>query len=305
MAAAQRSKASDKQDSCKKLLAILKKHYPAPPRPPELPVLETMIYASCLENASFEDAARTYDLLLKSFHDLNEIRVSSIDELEAVFHDVSDAEWRAMRIRGLLQHLFESTYTFECDGIKRKTLDLATKQLSKIKMLSPFARAYTLQQALGAHVLPIDDRMHAALVWLGLSTPDQTPEQTGEGLRGSVRKADAQEFCDYLRRLATDPAYVELFAAAAVPPPEDEEPEELDAPPTRLQQLLKGEFSTRSKKPPSKKAAAPAPTAKSTPRKKAAPAPEKKPKGDAKKRTSAAAKPTKTTTKKPTARSSR
>ena len=277
MVAAPRSKSSDKQDSCKKLLTLLKKKYSDVPSPPELPVLETILFAVCLENCSVTEAQAIYHKLHASFHDLNEIRVSSIEELVPLFREVSDTDLRALRIRSVLQHLFETTYSFDFDGIKRKTLELATKQLSKVKSLTPFVRTYTLQSALGAHLLPFDDRMHNALVWLDLATHGETPEQTGEALRGAIRKADGPEFCQLIRAVATDPRYLPVFqTAGSAEQAEDERP-----PALRLEYLLKGDphgGQKAAKKAPAKKAPEPvAPAKPAAARKKAPVAPKAAP----------------------------
>jgi len=215
MVAAHRPKAIDRQEVCKKVLASLKKRYSTGALKPELPVLETMLYAICLENSPPEKADEGYARLLNGFHDLNEIRVSSVYELERLFADFEMPEWRALRVKNVLQYVFEATYSFDFDSLKRKTSELAAKQLNKIKSLSPYVRSFVQQNSLGNHVLPIDDRMHAALLWMGLTDSASTPDQTGESLRSHVRKADAQLFCYLLHSLASDPKYVETFAAAA------------------------------------------------------------------------------------------
>ena len=145
---------------------LLKKSYSGSPPKQELPVLETLLYAICLENSTPDQAGAVYARLLNAFHDLNEVRVSSISELQPLVVDLSDPEWRAARVKSSLQYVFETNYAFDFESLRRKTADLATKQLSKIPSLSSFVRAYVMQHCLGSHVLPLDDRMHAVLVWL-------------------------------------------------------------------------------------------------------------------------------------------
>lgn len=227
----------DKHEVCRKTLSLLKKKYKADGLKPELPVLETMLYACCLENASPAEAETAYARLLNSFHDLNEIRVSSINELVPMFQGMEDAEWRALRVKSSLQHVFETTYSFEYENLKRKTHELAVKHLGKIKQLSPFVRSFTLQNALGNHVLPIDDRMHALLVWMGLAEAGSTPEHTGEVLRPFVRKSDGRLFCHVLRCAATDKKYKGVFTAAAAKAQAEANGEH--APHERLEQLLR------------------------------------------------------------------
>ena len=99
MVAANRSKTVDKQEVCRKVTVLLKKQYSLAPSKQELPVLETLLYAICLENSPPGEAGAVYAKLLNAFHDLNEVRVSSISELQPVFADLSDGEWRAARVK--------------------------------------------------------------------------------------------------------------------------------------------------------------------------------------------------------------
>ncbi len=236
MVAANRSKSADKQEVCRKVTSLLKKAYAATQHKQNLPVLETLMYAVCLENSSPEHAGAVYAKLLNAFHDLNEVRVSSISELQPTFIELSDPEWRAARVKGALQYVFETNYAFDFESLRRKTAELAVKQLSKIPSLSSFVRAYVMQHCLGSHVLPVDDRMHAALVWLGLAGREESPEQAGEHLRSFVRKADAPLFCHLLGCLANDPKRSRAFASAAGKLTESQGDGEAA---TRLEQLLR------------------------------------------------------------------
>ncbi|MGQ0635480.1 MAG: hypothetical protein ACT4QC_12770 [Planctomycetaceae bacterium] len=233
MVAAHRPKSPDKQEVCRKVAALLKKAYSSIPQPRERPVLETLLFAVCLENATVEQADAVYARVLNAFHDLNEVRVSSITELQAALGDLEHADWRALRIKNALQYVFETNYAFDFESLKRKTADLAAKQLSKISGLSYFPRAYVLQHCLGSHVLPIDSKMFAALVWLGLAERESGPEQAAEALRPFGRTADAGSFCHWLHCLAADHRRQRTLAAALTRPVESDK----DAL-ARLQQLL-------------------------------------------------------------------
>lgn len=235
MVSANRTKPPDKHDVCRKVAALLKKAYASSPAArAERPVLETLLYAACLENAPVEQADAVYARLLNAFHDLNEVRVSSITELQAVFEGQEDAGWRALRIKSTLQNVFETNYAFDFDSLRRKTAELAAKHLSKIHGMSYFVQAYVLQHCLGSHILPVDAKSHAALVWLNLADRESTPEQAAEALRPFVRKADATLFCHWIHCLATDPKRNRAFTAAPA--------KSADAsadPVARLEQLLR------------------------------------------------------------------
>lgn len=233
-----KTKQGDKQQVGRKLVSLLKKHYKETPPKEERPVLETMLYAVCLENVSHDEAEAAYERLHESFHDLNEARVSSITELMQVFRDLPDPELRALRVRSSLQYVFESEYNFNFDSLKKKTLEQAVKKLGKLKELSPFVRNYTLQSALGSHLVPVDERMTRAAKWLGLlDNPEETPESAAESLKSAVRKSDGPLFCVLLRRLASDPARQDAFDPQKNPPPEDGY--ELETAAERLTELLK------------------------------------------------------------------
>jgi len=204
-------KASDRLAAAHKVLGILRKKYgQALPRQ-TLPVLETLLFAACLEDVSQDQAETVFARLLASFHDLNEIRVSSISEIEEVLGDLPRAEWRALRVREVLQFTFENYYSFDLDQLKRKTLDQAEKQLGQIRYLTPFIRAYALQHCLGAHVVPVDDLSCAVLVWLGLVPGDATTQSAGEEMKAALRKNESALFCHLIRVVASDRKYAGTF----------------------------------------------------------------------------------------------
>jgi endonuclease-3 len=218
MAATARAKTADRHAIIKKLLPLIKKQCKVSVPKLDRPIMETMLYAVCLENASVEEADRTYARLFQVFPDLNEARVSSITEIEPVFEHSDDRDWRAFRIRSVLQYVFEKSFNFELESLRKKTLDLASKQLAKIRHLTPFVRSFTLQQAIGAHLLPLDDASTRLLIWLGFAAPGHSGEDLGESLKAIVRKAEAQQFCFSLRALATDRKWSPAFQSE---PPAD------------------------------------------------------------------------------------
>jgi hypothetical protein len=213
MTSTHKAKTVDKLTLGKKLVSVLKKRYHQPVPKHERPVLETLLYAVCLEDASGAQADVAYERLWSAFHDLNELRVSSISELVThVFSDMPDPDWRAHRVRNILQYVFEKHFEFAFEGLRRKTLELATKQLFKIRDLSPFVRNFALQNALETHVVPVDRLMTNASIWLGFVAAGESPEQAAESLKSTVRKVDVPVFSHYLRCLAVDPRLTRYFA---------------------------------------------------------------------------------------------
>tara|TARA_R110002072_G_scaffold13481_1_gene56752 strand:+ start:222179 stop:223192 length:1014 start_codon:yes stop_codon:yes gene_type:complete len=200
--AAVKSKTPDKSKVLARLLKLLKKEFGGLPKREQLPVLESMVFAACLENSSYEAADAAFGRLKNDFFDWNEVRVSTISELEPVFEGVHEPEWCAMRVRYLLYYVFDHQFSYDFDGIKKKPFELAFKQVSKIKHLTPFCRNYMLQKCLGNHVIPVDDKMVRTAIWLGLIPVGADEDSGAELLKGFIRKADAPEFIWLLKSLS-------------------------------------------------------------------------------------------------------
>ena len=256
MVAAKKAKASDKQAISKKVVAILKKRYKGGVPKDDRPVLESILYGICLEDATNESADQSFKALHEDFHDLNEVRVSSVAELEPSFGEGELAAWRALRTRSLLRFVFETYYSFEFELLRRNTLDQAQKLLKKIDHLSPFVRLYSLQAVLGSHLVPVDSRMKQAAVWMGFVDPSDNEEKAANELKSAVRKADVALFCHLLRQLAND----EAIAWAIEEDAEEITEFDLLTAPERLNEL----FTRKKKRKPAKKPAKKTTTKKAT-----------------------------------------
>ena len=253
MAVFKKTKASDLHSLCKKLVALLKKHYKPAGHKKDKPVLETMLYAVCLENATQEQADAAFDRLHESFHDYNEIRVSTFLELAGCFEGMSEPDARAARVRAVLQYVFEINFDFDFEPLRRKTMELAEKQLQKIRFVSPFIQLYTLQKSLGAHTVPVDDRLRDVAVWLGLALPSASTLEVAEGLKSAVMKADTATFCEFSRGLSLDERLTPTFSKTKAPA----EGFDLDDMFSRIEELLRNADKSVKAKPAATKAPAP------------------------------------------------
>lgn len=238
--AAKQAKTVDRQKVITQLKKQLRKEFGRLPRKRDpLPVLETMLYAICVEDVSIEAGEQVFDRLQKEFFDWNEVRVSTITELEPAFEGLPDPARRAMRIRYLLYYVFDHQFSYDFDSLKRKPLELVHKQLSKMKHLTPFARNYLLQSALGSHELAIDARMLRLAVYLGLVPSRATVENAPELLKPLIRKSDGFEVMWLLKSLSVSPKAEILFEENVL---EDADIAEAE---TRLDDLLSGRLKRR------------------------------------------------------------
>ena len=242
--AAKKLKASERTTLLGKLTTQLKKRYGSKPHEPESPraVLETLLYGTLLENAVDGQAEPALTAMVAGFHDLNEIRVSSIREIERTFPDLPEADWKSLRVKDALQHIFELNFTYDLDGLKKKAQEQAAGDLSEIPNSTPFMRLYVQQVGLGGHAMPVDRHQLALLRWLGLTDAPATKEKkaklepeevAADELKSAVRKSDGPLFAYLLRQAANEPGVLAVTLAG----PEDEAEESEIEPKRRIAEL--------------------------------------------------------------------
>ncbi len=249
-------KAADKQTILKKLVTEMKRRYGGSLPKHSHTAFETLLFAACLEDSGYEAADAAYSRLLDSFFDLNEIRVSSVAEVQQALGEIAHADWKAMRIREALQFIFEKQYSFDLEFLKRKTQEQGSKELAQIPHQTAFIRNFTIQQVLGAHVIPVDNSILKLLIWLGLVDAKCDEETAGEELKSGIKKPEAPLLCMLLKATSVDPELIEHFADG----PDEDELDPFNAA-QRLADLFK---NPKKKKKPAPKAA-PAKSAKSAP----------------------------------------
>jgi endonuclease-3 len=197
---------TNKQRLLGHLFSALKGRYePAGPEP--RPVLDQFVYALCREGTTREQADRAFRNLNERFFDWNEIRVSSVRELQEALTGLPDSEHRAQRLVSLLQEVFETTFSFDLEPLHKKGLKQAAKQLARYQAANDYAVAWVVQNALGGHAVPLDAPSLRLLRRVGLLDSDQddaealratlehlVPKARGT-LFGELVSALADEFC--------------------------------------------------------------------------------------------------------------
>ena len=165
-------------------------------------VLEHLLLGVCLEDADLPAAEPVLERLKNEFRDWNEVRVSSVRELELAVKGLPNREEKALRIKRILQSLFESTYGFDLEDLLKKPLGQATKRLNSLEGASSFAVAYTLQAGLGGHAIPVDEGVARLMVRLGIAHEDADYEEIRSRLERYIPKARGQEFTAVVRQVA-------------------------------------------------------------------------------------------------------
>jgi endonuclease-3 len=185
-----------------KLQKVLKKHY-KPVLPPERTLLEHLLYACCLENSPFEKADEAFAQLQQSYFDWNEVRVTSMAELGAVFASLAQSQTAAFRLKKTLQGIFDVIYDFDLEPLKKQNLGKSVKDLEKFGA-TPFCIAYVTQNSLGGHAIAADEGTFDLLVVLGIITPAEAAKGLLPGIERAIPKNKGPEFFSELHQLATE-----------------------------------------------------------------------------------------------------
>jgi endonuclease-3 len=193
---------------------LLKKRYkPKPERnASRLSVFEAVIFGICHEETTREQANQALSRFHDGFFDWNEVRVSSLEEVQSALAGLSDAEGRASRIRRFLRQLFEKTYGFTLEPLTKKPLKESIKVLHEYEALagSDYVTATVVQQSLGGHAIPIDTAGRRALERLGVADPATDTPTLRATLERAVPKNRGGEFAELIEELAHDTCVEEV-----------------------------------------------------------------------------------------------
>lgn len=186
-----------------KMHKVLKKHY-KPVAIPDRPVLEHLLYACCLENAPYEQADKAFAAVSTSFFDWNEVRVSTVKELAEVMSMLPAAAAAAANLKRVLQGVFESTYSFELEPLKKQNLGQAQQRLKKLEGATPFTIAYLTQATLGGHAIPLDKGLMQVFAVLGLASDADQAACAVPGLERAIPKTKGVEFGSLAHQLGAE-----------------------------------------------------------------------------------------------------
>ncbi len=183
---------------------VLKKHYEPVAPPSDRTLLEHLLYACCLENAHGEPADDAFAKLQEVYYDWNEVRVTTVTELSEVMSSLPDARAAAMRLKRVLQAVFETHFSFEIDSLKKENIGAAIKKIEKYDGASQFCVSYVTQAALGGHSIAADKGVLDALLVIGIVTENEAKSGRTPGMERAIPKTKGVEFASLLHQLGAD-----------------------------------------------------------------------------------------------------
>jgi hypothetical protein len=187
-----------------KIHKVLKKYYKPVNPEPSRSVIEYLLFACCLENAPYEATEEAFAALSHNFFDWNEVRVSTVRELAEEMPRLPDPSAAAQRVKRVLQSIFDATYAFDLEELRKLNLGQATEKLAKFDGTTLFSTAYVVQAALGGHSIPIDQGVIKALEAADMITPEEVQSGQINGLERAIVKPKGFEFASLLHQLGAD-----------------------------------------------------------------------------------------------------
>ena len=185
------------------------------------------MYAALLENSTFDKADTAYTVLENYYIDWNEIRVCSLRELADTLTDLPHPEAAADRVRKALQGIFEKTYMFDLEELRKKGKALAEhiKTLDSMSAGTPYMIQYTAQVALDGHLIPLDEASLRIMRRLNLSqVSNDGKQEICIGLDRVILKKSSLTFAAQLHHFAAGyydiPDSPELLAQLSAIDPE-------------------------------------------------------------------------------------
>jgi len=119
-------------------------------------------------------------------------------------HGLPDPPAAANRVKRVLQSIFEATYDFSLEELRKMNLGPASNQLAKYDGTTKFTVAYVVQSALGGHAIPIDAGSLRALYMVKLVSEADVRAHVVPGLERAVAKSKGIEFGSLLHQLGAD-----------------------------------------------------------------------------------------------------
>ena len=175
--------AVNKQKILEHVLTALKKKYDVAEQPARA-IMEHLLYSIVREGTTTTLADKAFKGILDRFVDLNEIRVSTVQELCDAMGPLPDVASRATRLIGIKE---------------------GAKKISRLNDANDFSVAWVMQHGLGGHAVPLDTPSIRVLRRLGILDGES---ESLESLRGTIEhfvpKAKGAAMVELLSQVAAE-----------------------------------------------------------------------------------------------------
>ncbi len=182
------------------------------PEPVERDLLDHLIHAFLVWNASRNQADKALGPLMDSVIDYNDLRVSDPGEVvETIGAKYPKAEERAQRLKLSLNSIYKNEHATSLATLGGKSKKDARQYLVSLEGMVPFVSASVILLGLGGHAVPVDDALLDRMRDDGVVDPDATVEEAQSFLEHQIKASDSLKAYHLLR------AYVERPIKSGLP----------------------------------------------------------------------------------------
>jgi uncharacterized protein (DUF697 family) len=186
----------------KKLHRSLKNKYPKVEKVVYEEPVNALVHAIICEKTNEKSTQSIVKRSAEHFVDLNDLRVSLIEEISEVFGaDVSDADAKEVgaRLATALTWVFNKYNLISLANLKKIGKKPAKDALEKIQGTNHFVVNYCILTALQGHAIPLTEKMIAYLKDNELVHPEADEQEIEGFLTKQISAKEAYEFYYFLR----------------------------------------------------------------------------------------------------------
>jgi len=184
-----------------KLYRSLKRRYAKPQKAVYEGIEDALVYAIVSENISETAAQSAIKRFVDYFVDLNDLRVSSAEEIVDVLGaDTPVTRNTASVLTRVLRAIFNEYNTVSLEALKRIGKRPARRALEELDGTSRFAVNYCMLTSLQGHAIPLTKKMIEYLRSKQLVHPDADEQEIEGFLARQISVENAYEFYALLRR---------------------------------------------------------------------------------------------------------
>jgi len=148
---------------------------------------------------------RAYRAVFEHMVDLNEVRVATVAELSAILGaHLPNSVPVARNVCRALNSIYRREHRVSLDPLRDKGRREARQYLESLPGVNPYASASVLLWSLGAHAIPVSQRLLEALRSADLVDPGAQPEDVQGFLERNIAADEARRFCVTMERFADE-----------------------------------------------------------------------------------------------------
>lgn len=156
---------------------------------------EAIVYAFVSIFTTANEASKIFKRMNTHFVDINDLRVSRLEEILEIFGDSSDrAAAAAQSMVAVLNGIFEKHDKVSLASLAGEGKRQARKEIEEIPGMTPFVAAYTFLTALGGHAIPLTEAMVDYFRQKELVYPGASEQDIVSFLERQIAASDAYAF---------------------------------------------------------------------------------------------------------------